>query len=77
VIVSSPFFQDHFPEVVLSPHELFLEESYAGLLRPSDEFAAKVCMTTMVIDGYRLSIGYPASFVGFSPTCPGCLVFGR
>ena len=40
--LSSYFDPDHFPEVVLSPHELFLEESYAGLLRPSDEFAAKV-----------------------------------
>lgn len=40
--LASYFDKDHFPEVVLSPHELFLEESYAGLLRPSDEFAAKV-----------------------------------
>ncbi|CAJ1348658.1 unnamed protein product [Effrenium voratum] len=34
--------QDHFPELVLSPHELFLEENYLPLLRPTDEFAAKV-----------------------------------
>jgi len=40
--LASYFDKDHFPEVVLSPHELFLEESYMGLLRPSDEFAAKV-----------------------------------
>ena len=53
--------EDSFPEMVLSPHELFLEvlalecrlqtspagllhpeENFTPLLRPSDEFAAKV-----------------------------------
>ncbi|CAK9036919.1 unnamed protein product [Durusdinium trenchii] len=40
--LESYFEKDHFPELVLSPHELFLEENYTALLRPSDEFAAKV-----------------------------------
>lgn len=38
----SHFDKDHFPESVLSPHELFLEENYLPLLRKSDEFVAKV-----------------------------------
>ncbi|CAJ1407824.1 unnamed protein product [Effrenium voratum] len=40
--LSAYFDKDHFPELVLSPHELFLEENYLPLLRPTDEFAAKV-----------------------------------
>merc|ERR1712079_996691 len=36
------FDKDHFPEAVLSPHELFLEETYRPLLRPTDQFAAKI-----------------------------------
>ena len=36
------FTPDHFPEAVLTPHELFLEETYKPLLRSSDEFTAKV-----------------------------------
>merc|ERR1719362_1298279 len=36
------FDKDHFPEAVLSPHQLFLEETYQPLLRPTDQFAAKI-----------------------------------
>ena len=34
--------ENSFPDTVLSPYELFLEENYVPLLRPTDEFAAKV-----------------------------------
>lgn len=34
--------EDTFPESVLSPYELFLEENYMPLLRATDDFAAKV-----------------------------------
>jgi len=40
--VLSLFEKDHFPEAVLKPHELFLEETYEPLLRKTDEFAGKV-----------------------------------
>lgn len=40
--VESLFDKDHFPDAVLSPHELFLEETLNSLLRPTDGFAAKV-----------------------------------
>ncbi|CAE7865034.1 TNKS2 [Symbiodinium microadriaticum] len=40
--LQSYFDKDSFPEMVLSPHELFLEENFTPLLRPTDEFAAKV-----------------------------------
>mmetsp|Transcript_64940 Transcript_64940/g.152784 ORF Transcript_64940/g.152784 Transcript_64940/m.152784 type:complete len:550 (+) Transcript_64940:63-1712(+) len=40
--LQSLFEKDTFPECVLLPHELFLEENYSLLLRPTDEFAAKV-----------------------------------
>lgn len=36
------FVKDTFPEEVLKPHELYLEETYQALLRGGDEFAAKV-----------------------------------
>lgn len=40
--LASLFDKDHFPEAVLRPLELFLEETYLPLLRASDEFAARV-----------------------------------
>jgi len=36
------FVEGYFPEAVLSPHELFKEEIWKPLLRPTDEFSAKV-----------------------------------
>jgi len=38
----SMFDKDSFPEDVLSPYRLFLEEVYGPLLRPGDSFTAKV-----------------------------------
>eukprot|EP00747_Dinoflagellata_sp_TGD_P185938 gnl/TRDRNA2_/TRDRNA2_42733_c0_seq1.p1 gnl/TRDRNA2_/TRDRNA2_42733_c0~~gnl/TRDRNA2_/TRDRNA2_42733_c0_seq1.p1 ORF type:complete len:563 (-),score=162.67 gnl/TRDRNA2_/TRDRNA2_42733_c0_seq1:114-1802(-) len=40
--ISQLFVKDFFPEAVLSPDQLFLEETYTPLTRPTDEFAAKV-----------------------------------
>lgn len=40
--LESHFEKDNFPDSVLSPHELFLEETFRPLLRPTDEFTAKV-----------------------------------
>jgi len=40
--LSAHFDKDHFPESVLSPLDLFLEETCAPLLRAGDEFTAKV-----------------------------------
>mmetsp|Transcript_97647 Transcript_97647/g.188311 ORF Transcript_97647/g.188311 Transcript_97647/m.188311 type:complete len:566 (-) Transcript_97647:108-1805(-) len=38
----SMFDKDNFPEDVLSPYRIILEEVYGPLLRPSDSFSAKV-----------------------------------
>lgn len=40
--LASLFDKEHFPEAVLCPQELFLEETYEPLLRKTDEFAGKV-----------------------------------
>jgi len=40
--LQSYFDKDFFPETVLSPLDLFVEENYKPLLRQSDEFTAKV-----------------------------------
>ena len=42
VDLTSLFNPDNFPQAALTPHELFLEETWKPLLRASDEFTAKV-----------------------------------